>query len=148
MARSGAFSRLLRCARIADYCGRFRLPTKEGCAPVALPERRAGRREFLKTAGLAAIGLGANVTGPLGKVLAAKAPGSDVKIGIVGAGMAGLVCGDELRKNGIVATIFDANTRTGGRCWSLRNFFPGQVAERGGEFIDTLHKTRSVWRNI
>ena len=29
----------------------------------------------------------------------------------------------------------------GGRCASLRNFFPGQVAERGGEFIDTPHKT-------
>ncbi|MCI0562490.1 MAG: FAD-dependent oxidoreductase, partial [Nitrososphaera sp.] len=31
--------------------------------------------------------------------------------------------------------------RVGGRCFSLRNFFPGQVAERGGEFIDNLHKT-------
>ena len=63
------------------------------------------------------------------------------KVGIVGAGLAGLVCADELRKNGIRSTVFDANTRTGGRCWSLRNYFPGQVAERGGEFIDTPHKT-------
>lgn len=141
MARSGAFSRLLRCARIADYCDRFHLPAEEGCARAGLPEHRAGRREFLKVAGLTAIGLGANVAGPLGEVFAAKARGSDVNIGIVGAGLAGLACGDELRKNGIAATIFDANTRTGGRCWSLRNYFPGQVAERGGEFIDTLHKT-------
>jgi monoamine oxidase len=37
--------------------------------------------------------------------------------------------------------VDDANTRTGGRCWSLRGFFPGQVAERGGEFVDNLHKT-------
>jgi monoamine oxidase len=83
----------------------------------------------------------ANVAGPLGEVFGAKVPRSDVRIGIVGAGLAGLVCADELRKKGTAATIFDANTRSGGRCWSLLNYFPGQVAERGGEFIDTLHKT-------
>jgi monoamine oxidase len=74
-------------------------------------------------------------------VFGAQASASGVKIGIVGAGLAGLVCADELSKSGIRTAIFDANTRTGGRCWSLRNFFPGQVAERGGEFIDTPHKT-------
>ena len=39
------------------------------------------------------------------------------------------------------AALYDAANRTGGRCFSLRGFFPGQVAERGGEFIDNLHKT-------
>ena len=39
------------------------------------------------------------------------------------------------------ATVYEAGTRVGGRCISLRNLFPGQVAERGGEFIDTPHKT-------
>ena len=32
-------------------------------------------------------------------------------------------------------------SRAGGRCWSLRQAFPGQVVERGGELIDNLHKT-------
>jgi monoamine oxidase len=55
--------------------------------------------------------------------------------------LAGLACAYELKRRGIRATLFDAATRVGGRCWSLRGFFPGQVAERGGEFIDTPHKT-------
>jgi monoamine oxidase len=37
--------------------------------------------------------------------------------------------------------VYDAGLRTGGRCWSLRGFFPQQVGERGGEFIDTTHTT-------
>lgn len=37
--------------------------------------------------------------------------------------------------------MFEADTRVGGRVWSLRGFFPGQVAERGGELIDTTHVT-------
>ncbi len=41
----------------------------------------------------------------------------------------------------MTAAIYEASGRTGGRCFSLRGFFPGQVAERGGEFIDTGHKT-------
>ena len=62
-------------------------------------------------------------------------------VGIVGAGIAGLACADALADNGVRATIYEAATPVGGRCFSLRNFFPGQVVERGGEFIDTPHKT-------
>jgi monoamine oxidase len=64
-----------------------------------------------------------------------------VKVAIVGAGLAGLACADELNRNGIHATLYDASTRVGGCCASLVDFFPGQVAKRGGEFIDNLHKT-------
>ncbi|WP_235526231.1 flavin monoamine oxidase family protein [Nostoc piscinale] len=45
------------------------------------------------------------------------------------------------KKKGIFATVYEASQRIGGRCYSLEGFFPGQVAERGGEFIDNLHKT-------
>jgi len=41
----------------------------------------------------------------------------------------------------MVASLYDAGTRPGGRCHSLRGVFPGQVAERGGEFIDNPHTT-------
>ena len=147
MARSKVFANLVRLTRIADYCEKRNMSTKEGCERAAASERqraglRGSRRKFLQSmASLAAIGSVANVAGALGEVLGAQPSGSDVKIGIVGAGLAGLVCADELRKKGIRATVFDASTRTGGRCWSLRDYFPGQVAERGGEFIDTPHKT-------
>jgi len=101
------------------------------------------RREFLAEAGkFAAIGAAAMGMEPLARAIAAPpATRSPIKVGIVGAGLAGLACAYELKRKGIIATLFDANDRVGGRCWSLRDFFPGQVAERGGEFIDTPHKT-------
>jgi monoamine oxidase len=70
-----------------------------------------------------------------------------LSVGIVGAGFAGLACGDELQKLGIRAEIFEAGDRTGGRCWSMggefgnAELFPGQVIERGGELIDSQHHT-------
>lgn len=143
MGRSKFLDNLTRIGRIANYCEKRGVTSKEGCErAVAIEAQRASRRGFLKAAGgLAAIGAIGSAAGSLEAVFGAQASAADVKIGIVGAGLAGLVCGDELRRNGIRAAIFDANARTGGRCWSLRNFFPGQVAERGGEFIDTPHKT-------
>lgn len=70
----------------------------------------------------------------------------DAKIGIVGAGLAGLACGLQLKQQGIHATIYEASNRVGGRCFSLGGSFPGrinfpnQVVERGGEFIDSQNK--------
>lgn len=69
------------------------------------------------------------------------APARNIDVAIVGAGLAGLTCADQLQSKGVTATIYEAAERAGGRCYSLRGFFPGQVAERGGEFIDTGHKT-------
>jgi monoamine oxidase len=66
---------------------------------------------------------------------------SSLDVGVVGAGLAGLSCGYELRKAGVMAAVYEASSRSGGRCYSLRDTFPGQVAERGGELIDNLHKT-------
>jgi monoamine oxidase len=65
----------------------------------------------------------------------------------VGAGLAGLACAYELKKVGLLATLYEASARVGGRCFSMGGSFPGpvnfpgQVVERGGEFIDTSHKT-------
>jgi monoamine oxidase len=101
--------------------------------------RRINRREFLvNTATVALTGAVGSAAWP---VFAASRSGANVSVAIVGAGLAGLACADELKRNGILATIYDANSRAGGRYWSLGGFFPGQVAERGGEFIDNLHKT-------
>ena len=62
-------------------------------------------------------------------------------MGIVGAGLAGLVCATELKKMGYIARVYEGSDRAGGRCWSLANLSPGQNCERGGELIDNLHKT-------
>ena len=96
--------------------------------------RRAGRRDFLK--GMAATGAAWSLSRP--DPLFAQ---SGASVAIVGAGLAGLSCGDRLAARGIAATVYDAAPRPGGRCFSLDGTFPGQVVERGGELIDNLHKT-------
>ena len=104
--------------------------------------RHVGRREWLVRVGrTAAAGVVASSAAPALRLGAWSRGAQTGNVGIVGAGLAGLACADELQAAGIRATLYDANTETGGRCASLRGQFPGQVAERGGEFIDNLHKT-------
>jgi len=151
MARSAVFQTLARALRVARFCDRVGLPTREGLDQAAALERatRAGtsRRQFLADASrLAALGTLGAVTAPLDSALARPRPPSG-EVAIVGAGLAGLACGVELQRHGVVATIYEASERAGGRCFSLGGAFPGpvefpgQVVERGGEFIDTGHKT-------
>src|SRR5262245_52097222 len=144
MGRSPLFTDVIRALRIARFCTEHRLSTAEGLDRVRQHEReraalRRGRREWLKTvARTSALGAAASMTAPVRRVLARSNQASSLDVGIVGAGLAGLACADTLADRGVVATVYDANTRAGGRCVSLRGFFPGQVAERGGVFIDNL----------
>lgn len=63
------------------------------------------------------------------------------RVVVVGAGLAGLACAYRLRQHGVHAQVYEARTgRVGGRCWTARGFRHGQVAEHGGEFLDTRHK--------
>jgi monoamine oxidase len=146
MSRSKLFDDVARAMRIALYCETTKLSPREALARLAEVEEQAdryrpSRREFLVNMGtLVAASIIPVIASPAAKAFAGPSP-SRASVGIVGAGLAGLACGDELKRNGINAAIYDADTRTGGRCQSLRGFFPGQTAERGGEFIDNLHKT-------
>ncbi|MCI0674054.1 MAG: FAD-dependent oxidoreductase, partial [Myxococcaceae bacterium] len=59
---------------------------------------------------------------------------------IVGAGIAGLTCAWRLRQAGVPVQVVEAQERAGGRMRSLAGTFAaGQVAELGGELIDTGH---------
>jgi len=63
------------------------------------------------------------------------------RVVIVGAGLAGLTAAWTLAKAGVHATLYEGSARIGGRCWTDRETFAdGQVAERGGELIDTSHE--------
>jgi monoamine oxidase len=97
-----------------------------------LHQERPSRRRFLASlAGGATIAAEAH----------GRARGRQIDVGIVGAGLAGLMCAHELRRRGVKpVTIYDASVRAGGRMWTLRDYFPGQVAERGAELIDSRHK--------
>lgn len=135
MSRTPLFSVIRRSFRLAHHAVRTGEPVDE-----VVERARAvpglSRRQFLggtaAAAGLALAGA---------RPFAARAqtpPGREVLI--VGAGIAGLTAGYRLHQAGVPVRILEAQERTGGRMFSLRGFFPdGQVAELGGELIDTNH---------
>lgn len=135
MARSALFLRVLSDLRLAASCSQQQVSLAQGFEQRELGRLQLPRRDLIRTLGAGAILAGAPRT-----VWAAPEK-STLDVAIVGGGLAGLVCGDELRKAGVPALIYEASDRTGGRCWSRRDLMPGQVIERGGELIDNLHKT-------
>ncbi|MFT9846512.1 flavin monoamine oxidase family protein [Aneurinibacillus sp. REN35] len=102
-------------------------------------EAAISRREFLQRAAFATAALAVPpAVWSLGTRMAqaALAP----RIAVVGAGLAGLTCAYRLQQAGIRAEVYEASNRIGGRCFSIRNVFDeGQIAEHGGELIDTDH---------
>jgi monoamine oxidase len=63
------------------------------------------------------------------------------KIAIIGAGMAGLTAAYHLEKAGLMAEIYEAQERVGGRIISQKGVVAdGITTELGGEFIDSTHK--------
>jgi len=99
-------------------------------------ERRGvNRREFLSAAAAATA-----VVGMSGCRSVLSTPDSTEEVLVVGAGIAGLTAAYRLEQNGVRVRIIEAQNRVGGRMFSLRGFFPeGQVAELGGELIDSGH---------
>lgn len=147
MSGSEIFYRLKKYVHIALHCERTGQPAQEVLDQI----KHAGqfnreRRRFMTAMGAGTI---AAATGALPGTLrtAFAAPGVSGGVAIVGAGLAGLSCGYALAGKGVRADLFEASNRAGGRCFSLYNFFPGQVAERGGEFIDTGHVTMRGYAN-
>ena len=139
MARTPLFELFRQTTRVALTSDRQGAPR-----PEATQWMRMDRRSVLK--GLTVVG-GGLAGARAGAQEAKPPPPSSLRVGIVGAGMAGLACADGLRRAGILATVHEANARPGGRVFSLGGAFsgpvsfPGQVVERGGEFIDNGHKT-------
>jgi monoamine oxidase len=66
--------------------------------------------------------------------------GSRGRVVVVGAGLAGLSAAYELRRAGFDVTAIEARGRVGGRVHTL-SFPYGQVAEAGGEFVNSAHTT-------
>ena len=147
MARTASFRSLVRLMTAAFLAERRQCSALDTLGAIQESESRRtsesiSRRQFLLGAGATGATLAmATMTGLPPRATAAKPSPSSLSVGIVGAGLAGLACADALKASGIRASVYEAATRAGGRCWSLRGFFPGQIAERGGELIDNLHKT-------
>jgi monoamine oxidase len=145
MSRSDHLHRLQGYLQIALHCEKTGQPTQE-----ALDQfRHTAQLNYKRRRLLAATGAGIIAASALPHTMrtAFAAPSIGSSVAIVGAGLAGLSCGYALAGKGVRADLFEASGRAGGRCYSLHNFFPGQVAERGGEFIDTTHVTMRGYAN-
>lgn len=141
----------------------FRAAESEAPADEAgeLARAHVGRRKVLKAGGAAAAILAAprllgacaaptgdERDGTLGSTRA-SIRAVNASIGIVGAGIAGLACATELKRAGVNAVLHEASSRVGGRIYSSMNdpAWLGQSFERGGELIDTPHKTMLGYAN-
>jgi monoamine oxidase len=135
MGRTPLFRRLLETMRRADE----RAPAKEAA------ERPLTRRQLLQAGSAVAVaGCAIRTSGDEEPSSSTRASlrAVDADIGIVGAGIAGVACAYELKRSGVDATIHEASDRVGGRMYSITGgpWFD-QSLERGGELIDTPHKS-------
>ena len=89
------------------------------------------RRELLRRGAL--VGAGALAATSLGIARAPRAAAAkDASVIVIGAGLGGLACTYRLHRHGIAATLYEAQERLGGRCFSIRDFFDAdQTAEHG-----------------
>lgn len=135
MARSPLFAALCRVVREARWSARTATPAQETVE--RWREAALTRRRLLQTG----VTAGALLAADGGRILRAavrKTPGDVV---VVGAGIAGLTAAFRLQEHGVGVRVFEAQDRVGGRMFSLRNhFLDGQVAELGGELVDTGHR--------
>ena len=72
--------------------------------------------------------------------------GRGVSVGVVGAGLAGLVTAHELGKLGYACTLLEASGRAGGRCLTLRG--GDQVVEQGGVQHVRWHREDHLYANM
>ena len=124
MPRSSLLNALMRIAADVDRAQRPARPV--GWGPKI--ERRAALRGAASLAGMALL--------PQMPALAA----AEARVAIVGAGLAGLTAAYELSKAGLKPDVYEGSTRLGGRCYSIKFRDNGQIAEHGGEFINTGQK--------
>ncbi|TAH02811.1 MAG: FAD-dependent oxidoreductase [Sphingobacteriales bacterium] len=95
------------------------------------------RRNFIKNAGLLAA---SGLLLPSFSAAFADEFNAHKTIAIIGAGMAGLNAAYQLKKQGIIATVYEASNRTGGRMFTIKDKFgAGITTDLGGEFVDTTH---------
>lgn len=100
-----------------------------------LKQRQNSRRNFLKNATI----LGSGLT-LFPSLINARNFSDKKNIVIVGGGMAGLNAAYQLKKMGLAATLYEAAARSGGRMFTLKNYFGNNLTtDLGGEFVDANH---------
>jgi monoamine oxidase len=141
MARSAAFHRLQELVRLARFARAHHLSDPASIRAAAARAAAGGpsRRDVLGgLAGALAVAAVPGASGCGGD----DDPSGEVRIAIVGGGIAGMLCAHRLAQAGVAVTVYEATDRVGGRMFTGRDLFPeGQVCELGGELIDSNHAT-------
>jgi monoamine oxidase len=97
------------------------------------------RRKFLKMSTLAASAALSTTT--FSRLKAARSNSTEPKIAIVGGGIAGLNAAYQLKKVGLIATVYEAKTRLGGRIHTVTGVAGSELAsDLGGLFINSDHR--------
>ncbi len=134
MPRSPLFALVQRSARLCAHAAQTREPIDELIERVEALTALAAVVSRRRGAATGALALGGCRT------LGVGSRAGDPQVIVVGAGLAGLTAAYRLHAAGVAVRVIDAQTRVGGRCYSLRRHFPdGQVAELGGELVDSPH---------
>jgi monoamine oxidase len=145
MSRTPLFRLIRRSLRLAQVSLRTGMPADE-VVDRWRDTPKISRRYFLGATATTAAGLAAGCgrfpdrsSKPEPSSAKARSAG---EVLIIGAGIAGLTAGYRLHQKGVPVRILEAQDRTGGRMYSLRDYFPEkQVVELGGELIDTNHES-------
>jgi monoamine oxidase len=96
------------------------------------------RRRFLRMTALAG---GSAITAMTIPRFQAAWRRSNPKIAIFGGGIAGLNAAYQLKKVGLIATVYEAKPRVGGRIHSVKGLVAtGLITELGGSFINRNHE--------
>jgi monoamine oxidase len=136
MAHTRLFGALKRWARLAWIAERQRRPSRE-CVEQVSATWQSTRREMLRAAMRATAIAALPFTGCASSM---HHHNGTERVAIVGAGLAGLHAAYRLQQAGVRAQVYEASTRVGGRLFTARSLdAQGQVAELGGEFIDSNH---------
>jgi monoamine oxidase len=99
---------------------------------------KSQRRRFLRLAALAG---GSALTATSFPKLTAAKNQSNPQIAIIGAGIAGLNAAYNLKKAGLMTTVYEGRNRVGGRIHSVTDKVGKDlVIELGGSFINTNHQ--------
>lgn len=104
--------------------------------------KQISRRDLLKGAGVVAAGIALAPSFGLGERISRALASGMPRIGIIGAGIAGMNAALTLQDSGLPATIYEASGRIGGRMHSNTTTWANQqITEWCGELIDTNHMT-------
>lgn len=145
MSRTPLFRLIRRSLRLAQVSLRTGMPADEAVDRWR-DTPKISRRYFLGATAATAAGLAAGCGRFPDRSSKSESSSSKARsageVLIVGAGIAGLTAGYRLTQKGVPVRILEAQDRTGGRMYSLRDYFPEkQVVELGGELIDTNHES-------